>query len=115
MGREPTFAERALQAFDGLVALGLFLCGFSMFAWGAWLVLAGVYGWMRNGAWPDMSTLSVWCEIAACAPHSWVLDPIDWIGLHKLLSAIPAVVVIFCLGWALVGVSSAISDTRPSP
>jgi hypothetical protein len=66
-----------------------------MFLTTAVIVLHAVYVKLRFGTWPGLNVVDAlqWAFTEKALP--WAYSPMDWIGLHSLLAAIPL--------WAITG------------
>ncbi|HYE21999.1 MAG TPA: hypothetical protein VD998_00230, partial [Verrucomicrobiae bacterium] len=81
----------------------------SGFGFGIALTLAGlfiigiqIFLWLESGTWTSMSlmdTLLYSYQNSATETPTWFLYPDSWIGLHKLLNAIPVSGLLFGLAW----------------
>lgn len=74
---------------------------------GAALLSWQIYTWLKTGEWPPISTpdglFIAWAFLFAdgsAAPHfvQWLIAPETWIGVHKILDAIPAALTLFLVG-----------------
>jgi hypothetical protein len=77
----------------------------------AFLGLTGLqlYRWFREGEWTHMGVLDAVREVLAffgvpdaatgraAALSRWLDAPIDWLGLHKVLEALPASLALFAI------------------
>jgi hypothetical protein len=72
-----------------LVVAALLLAGPALIAWQC-------YGWIRYGVWIPWSPLTLLLWMGAKA--AWIFAPEDWIGLHRLIDAIPLSLVLLGIG-----------------
>jgi hypothetical protein len=85
------------------------LVGYGCLAAFLWLVGLQVYRWFRDGEWTRIGVndglrigLSRCCvrdaDSGRLAPVlHWLDTPVDWLGLHKVLEAMPASLALFAI------------------
>jgi hypothetical protein len=72
-----------------LVLLAFLVGGIGVFGW-------QLVGWLRSGAWESVSVLEFF---GWGSPGSeWVHNPTDWVGLWRLLSALPLSLTLIAIG-----------------
>lgn len=81
-------ADDKIQA---ATALSLLLGGICVFGWQA-------YQYLRFNEWVPLSIISAleWMNIR------WAVYPVDWIGLHGILKAIPLSITMLVVGWMVL-------------
>lgn len=83
-----------------MLVLGLF----AFLLWAGGVLGYQIIFYLKNGAWQPLSVIDGLVYLSQERPSLWLLYPQDWIGLHKLLEAIPLSLGIALLGvlWAIV-------------
>lgn len=75
----------------GFIGLGLVALAVGLLGWQG-------YEYMRYGLTYSISTAALLTNIGLPELTNWIAAPNDWIGLHKLLSGIPAWISSLILG-----------------
>lgn len=72
-----------------LLLLAFLLAGIGLLGW-------QIFTWLYSGTWVSVSLLDVlaWGD----PENEWVRNPTDWIGLWKLLAAVPLSLIAIGLG-----------------
>ncbi len=71
-----------------VATVGLFVLGYQ------------VMQWLRHGTWEPISVVTVlaWCG------SDWARFPTEWIGIHKMLAALPLSLFFFVTGLIVYGI-----------
>ena len=85
-----------------LFMIAFLLAGAILMLVGAFILLWQCWRWLETGAWPSLSLIDGWLYAWGCTWEcNWLIQPDRWIGLHKIVSAVPVSVGAFMCGGAL--------------
>ena len=94
--------ERAMDFVRDLFVLALFLVGGLLMLFGAFVLSWQAWRWLQTGGWMSLSLIDGWLYAWGCSWEcNWLIQPDRWIGVHKIVSAVPVSVGAFMCGGAL--------------